>query len=55
MFSKFFIEHPRFSMIVSIVITLAGVAVVSGGARARSFAHDSRQEFDYGSYGSLDF
>ena len=29
MFSKFFIEHPRFAMVVSLVLVLAGVISLS--------------------------
>ena len=35
--------------------TAIDLAMVGVGARASSFAHDSRQDFDYGSYDSLDF
>ena len=29
MFSKFFIEHPRFAMVVSLVLVLAGVMLAA--------------------------
>ena len=35
--------------------TAVDLAMVGVGARASSFAHDSRQDFDYGSYHELDF
>ena len=35
--------------------TAVDLAMVGVGARASSFSHDSRQDFGYGSYGSLDF
>ena len=35
--------------------TAVDLALVGVGARASSFAHDSRQDFDYGSYPELDF